>query len=1105
MNFTTRFLENYDKLNTNQKKAVDKIDGPVMVVAGPGTGKTQLLAMRVGNILKQTDTDPSSILCLTFTESAAANMTERMTAIFGPTAYQVNVNTFHGLGSEIINRYSEYFYNGAIFQPADELTTGQIIQDILAELPYSNPLSKMFNDQFTYAGKVTSAISHIKRAGLLPEELQLLLEQNLAFCSQIAPFIKETFTDRISKKTILAGRTLLEHVETISHHYPQLAIANEPSLAEIIVNSLKIAVETAENTDKTTALTAWKKTMTETNGAGDIVLRDQKNSEVLIAVNGVYAEYLRRMSAGQLYDYDDMILRVVHAIEMSPTLKAELQEKYQYVLVDEFQDTNDSQMRLLWNLTDYDSSPNIMVVGDDDQAIFRFQGADISNIQSFRNRYQNVETVVLTENYRSGRKVLDAAGDIAQQITERLSTIFDLEKNLTDAKPQTAVVHQAVATTREHENSHVTSMITNEIEQGRTPSDIAVIARRHSDLESLLPFLAKANIPVAYERENDVLSSEPVLLLEQLARVVVGISSRNDDQVDALLPELLSHPAWGLTPRDIWRISLTANRERKYWLEIMLNYSDQTKAIGEWLIQMGATSHYTPLETMLDQLFGSQDKIGDEGFVSPLYGYFFSPERLAADPTAYLSFLANLNALRQTLREYHRDNDASLLLQDLLLLIEAYRSLGKRLVATTTIGGRNRLNLLTVHKAKGMEFDSVYVLNASSNVWGEKSRSNNSSITFPSNMPFQPAGDTTDERLRLLFVAMTRAKQRLMISSHQLSPSGKPLLPLEYLLENSVIETETLTEPPLPELTDQLETAWHTPLTDTINPDNRQLLQDCLSDRLGRYRLSATDLNRFIDIPNDGPQGFLMRSLLRFPSAMSAPATFGTVIHAALQRAHTHLSAQGHIKPLEDVLGDFETLLRHESLGDRDFEFYLQKGVDDLKVFYDQRIKDFQPTQIVEHDFYSDNIMLGQVRLTGKIDLIDIDKEQKTLLLTDYKTGKAPRSWQGRTDYEKIKLHKYRQQLMFYKLLVERSPRFKGYTVTGGVLEFVEPVDGAIKRLEMEYDPAEQADFIKLVEAAWQRIINLDLPDISAFSGDMRGIIDFEKFLSDDTVEKLLT
>ncbi len=1094
MSFDTKFLENYQRLNEAQRAAVDNIDGPVIVVAGPGTGKTQLLAMRVGNILRNTDTDPSSILCLTFTESAAANMTERMAAIFGPTAYQVAVNTFHGLGSEIISRYSEHFYNGAIFRPADELTTGQVVQEILAELPHSNPLTKVFNDKFTYLDKVTSAISYIKRAGLLPEELHLLLEQNLAFCRRATPIISEIFSERISKKTIASARTVLDDLETIAADYKKMNFAGEPPLAEIITSSLKSAIEEAESLDKTSPLTAWKKITLEINDKGDNILKDQKRTEILAATNGVYAEYLRRMDAHQLYDYDDMILRVIHAIETSPALKADLQEKYQYILVDEFQDTNDSQMRLLKNLTDFDDHPNVMVVGDDDQAIFRFQGADISNIRSFHDTYPDSNPIILTNNYRSGRKILDTASNVAGQINERLSTSFDFEKQLIDAKPREATVRQILANTEEHENSHIVSLVEQEINAGHSPADIAIIARRHSDLISLLPFLAKSNIPVNYERENDVLASEPVVTLEKLVRVIITLANRDDDQVDALLPELLSHPAWKLSPQDIWHISLSANRDHKYWLEILLEHSDQTKNIGEWLIKMSAFSHHTPLETMLDWLFGNQVAT-DEDFASPLYEYFFSRERLANEPTAYLTFLSSISTLRQALRDYRQDNTSNLLLYEFLSLIDAYRSLGKRLVATTAIGGHDRLNLLTVHKAKGMEFDSVYIINASSNTWGQKSRGNNSSITFPGNMPFQPAGDSSDEQLRLLFVAMTRARRQLTISSHQLSPTGKPLLPLEYLIEDADIEVESLPEPTIPELETQLETAWHVPLTNTRDADQRQTLLDSLSDKLSRYRLSATDLSRFIDIPDGGPQGFLMQSLLRFPSARTAPLVFGTAMHATLQRSHTHLTAHGHSKPLEDVLGDFEILLRGESLSDRDFEFYLRKGIDDLKVFYDQRIQSFTPAQMTECDFYSDNIMLGETRLTGKIDLIDIDKENKTLVVTDYKTGKAPRSWQGKTDHEKIKLHRYRRQLLFYKLLIERSPRFKNYTVERGVLEFVEPVDGTIRRLELDYSEVAMDDFISIIHTVWQSIMTLNLPDTSHFSADYKGILEFEDFL----------
>jgi len=134
------FLDGYNKLNDAQKSAVDQTDGVVMVIAGPGTGKTQLLAMRVANILHKTDTNADNILCLTFTENAAANMTERLANIIGADAYKVAVHTFHGFGSEIISRHGEHFFAGANFRPADDITTAEIISEILANLPHDNPL-----------------------------------------------------------------------------------------------------------------------------------------------------------------------------------------------------------------------------------------------------------------------------------------------------------------------------------------------------------------------------------------------------------------------------------------------------------------------------------------------------------------------------------------------------------------------------------------------------------------------------------------------------------------------------------------------------------------------------------------------------------------------------------------------------------------------------------------------------------------------------------------------------------------------------------------------------------------------------------------------------
>ena len=168
MEFQTRFKA----LNDKQRQAVDTIDGPLLVLAGPGTGKTELLSMRAANILRKTDTLPSSILCLTFTDSGASAMRERLRQIIGADAYKVAIHTFHSFGSEIMSRHREYFYHGADTRPADELLQHEILSDIFSELDYTNPLAGSMNGTFTHLKDALSVISELKRSGLTSDELR---------------------------------------------------------------------------------------------------------------------------------------------------------------------------------------------------------------------------------------------------------------------------------------------------------------------------------------------------------------------------------------------------------------------------------------------------------------------------------------------------------------------------------------------------------------------------------------------------------------------------------------------------------------------------------------------------------------------------------------------------------------------------------------------------------------------------------------------------------------------------------------------------------------------------------------------------------------------
>jgi DNA helicase-2/ATP-dependent DNA helicase PcrA len=383
------FIKRYTALNQMQRQAVDTIDGPVMVVAGPGTGKTELLSVRTANILAKTDTLPSAILCLTFTDNAARNMRERLVGLMGAEGYKVAIHTFHSFGSEVMNRHSQFFYHGAHFKPADELSTHEILTELLQKLPHDNPLASTMNGEFTYIKDVQRIISDMKRSGYTPDEINTILDRNDEFTSWVLPRLQASFAPTMSKKQFDAIASLIDEIDTYNEESLEL-IGYHP-LYTHICSSLKSALRQAQDENSTKPLSAWKKEYLYKNEAGEQALRDSKKNDKLRAATKLYYEYLIAMQERALYDYDDMILRVVHAMEVFNELRYELQESYQYIMVDEFQDTNEAQMRMLWNLTNHpaqEQSPNILVVGDDDQAIYRFQGADMSNILDFTTRYR---------------------------------------------------------------------------------------------------------------------------------------------------------------------------------------------------------------------------------------------------------------------------------------------------------------------------------------------------------------------------------------------------------------------------------------------------------------------------------------------------------------------------------------------------------------------------------------------------------------------------------------------------------------------------------------------------------------------------------------------
>lgn len=1102
MDYNEVFEQKYKQLNPEQRAAVDQIYGPVMVVAGPGTGKTQLLTTRVANILRQTDALPNNILCLTFTEAAASNMVERLSTIIGPDAYKVEINTFHGFGSNIINRYGEYFYSGADFKPADDLTQGEIITGILDSLPYDSDLVDSRDGAYSQIKSITGTIGDLKGAAITPNELRQLSEQNIDFCKAMTEPLTEAFGPKLNAKNMDLFYKLLGIAKAEAAKQSQFDFITEPPLSRIFVDELAEALAQSEELSGrsvTKPISAFKKKWIDIK-SDQKVLKDEKRSRRMLEMADVYEQYSAKMTERGLYDFSDMIMNVVHAVETIPDLKANLQEQYQYILVDEFQDTNEAQARLLYQLTDYDDTPNLMVVGDDDQAIYRFQGADISNIQHFKKRFPKLVQVDLKTNYRSGAGILRAAEVVSSSITVRLTNQDGTPKQLDAFQTWPVNIELAKAETAEQEFDAVARRVKQLIDDGVQPNEIAVIGRTHKSLEAAVPWLNHYGIKVNYEHQRDVFQSPIIELVLAIAKTVQGMAIGNINLISEGLPVMMADPAFGLSRHEYYQLCLESHGRAATWLD-KLHHSDKFGRLVDWLEELAAESQTESLNNILLKIIGTaetalspdadeaeqnSDDEEDNKFISPIYNYYFDYNKLQDNAFTYLRCLNDIKTLLTRLESYQPDR--KLKLGDLLNFVDQCKAAGVFVSAKTSIGDGSNVQLVTAHGSKGLEFDTVIIIDAESEQWGSKMRGSHG-YKYPTNMPWKKAGDSDDdERRRLLYVAMTRAKRQLFITSHELNDSGKNLTNLEYLL--GVGDEKIL---PSANLDDSITNSEVAIMDRVIQPNDD--LREVLRPLLDNYRLSATDVNNFTDLSHEGngPQGFIIKSLLRLPQPTSPNLVLGNAVHSTMQWLTNKLIETGELPDTDSAVKIFtDNFAKNDyDLKQPDAMRFLDKGQHAIREFLAQHGDEFNNHQAAEKHFTA---MLDNIRLTGKLDRIEIDPKTLSLKIADYKTGK---DLTAGGDGAKVKAHNYQQQLMFYKLLVENSDTMSNYRVAEGQIMFVEPNQqtGVCNTMPADFDPAKLDEFKLLITSIWNHIIALDIPDVSAFPNKLTGTKAFERWL----------
>ena len=819
-----------------QQKAVDTIEGPVLVNAGPGTGKTQILALRIGKILLETDTPPNSILCLTYTDNGAVEMRRRLLDIIGAPAYNINIHTFHSFCNEVIQDNLTYF--GKLdLEPVSELEEINLFNKLIDNIPADNMLKRFRGDVYYEASRMKELFALMKKEAWQPEYIEQKIDEYIAGLPQ-----KEGFYYKKKYKEFNAG---------------------DPKPAAI-----------RDETDR---------------------------METLRAAVKLFPVYNQMMAAISRYNFDDMILWVLAAFEKNNDILLGYQEKYLYVLVDEFQDTSRSQNLLLQQLAGYWDVPNLFVVGDADQSIFSFQDANVQNILDFEKRYSdNITTIDLVNNYRSTQTVLHTAHTVIQHNTLRTVTA-DRDTELLSSNTSLTGVDFPVTVTAyrnpAQEAAAVAMQLESLIKQGVNGKEIAVIYRNHAQVEELEAMLRAKNIAVNIRRKTDLLK-EP--FVNNIISILAWINKELQIpySADDILFQVLHYNFFPLQPVEIAKLSVKLNEKNKqqrediYSLRRMIAETSESRAdlftppdpfktvsdILEELLKAAANNTVQHLTEMVIQKAGVLAyvmKSDEKAWLFQVLDSFFS-------------FIKD---------ECKRMPDISL--NELLQRIELMKSRNIALPLYKILSSDNGINLVTAHSSKGSEYGHVFVIGCTEQIWDSTKKGNSRSYALPDNLVGNNSKETDlEESRRLFYVAITRAKTNLHISYFIKDKNEKDAVCSSFVTEvlngQPPVQRELTADELLPWLSLQYAAA--------ARPQIKTPEDDFINSLLKNYSLSVTHLNNYLDCPLK----FYYQNLLRVPSAKNGNMVFGSAVHFALQRLFEKMKQQNDTFPSkEEMLNDF--------------------------------------------------------------------------------------------------------------------------------------------------------------------------------------------------------
>ena len=867
------------KLNNEQIDAVKFGKGPLLIIAGAGTGKTTVVTERIKYLILGKHAKPSEILALTFTEKAAREMEERVD-IGLPYGYtQMWIMTFHSFCDRILRREALHIGLDPRYKLITEAESIQLLRKNLfkLDLNYFRPL-----------GNPTKFIS-----GML-------------------------------------------------QHFSRLQ--DEDISPNDYLSWVKVKRQDLKDSDE-----------------------DRVEIEKWEELSKVYKAYGELKTKESVLDFGDLITKTLKLFRDRPNILAEYKKQFKYVLVDEFQDTNYAQNELVKLLAGKDG--NITVVGDDDQSIYRFRGAAVSNIVQFRKNYPKTKVIVLTKNYRSTQEILDRSHELVKfNDPDRLEVVEKIDKRL---KSQVAKDGEGIkflhADRVENEADEMAKEILRLNAQDKYQwSDFAILVRANNHSDPIIRALGRHGIPFQFLGPGRLFKQPEIVDLISYLKVLYNF----EDSV--AFYRILVNEYFDINPRDNAAIG---NYAKKYNLSLFeacekinqITTSDETKEKVNKLLEI-IKKHFKliPRETAGQILYYYLE---DTGLIQKL----LSPASVDAETKA-----KNISKFFDKLKTYEVDNEDATV-PAVVDWLDLSMELGESpLAANEDWTEVNAVNILTVHSAKGLEFPVVFLANLVSQRFPTIER--REQIPIPEGLikEILPVGDFhLEEERRLFYVGMTRAKERLYFTAADYYGEGKREKKLSPFIFEALGDGALSSEQKSVAST-QLSFLEYKP----------QKTKASKTQLLHIDYLSYSQIETF----KTCPLHYKLKYILKIPTPASASASFGTSMHGALKNFYEEI-ARG-TKPKERLLYDLlEANWVKEGYKSKKHEKdFIEKGKLYLSGYLKSGFNSKTPILSLEQPFL---VPLGKdpstgsghvLKIGGRVDRVD-DLGNGEIEIIDYKTG----------------------------------------------------------------------------------------------------------------------